>query len=492
MTIITEFYKIVQTYPNAIALRSDLEGAMTYKELNERSNFIAEEICKLENDATYIGILLNRSFDMVASMIGIMKTGCGYLPLDPTYPQERIDLMLRKSQTQLVLCNSDLSKKVSSYCDTILVESISGSQEKNIDFSKEDGFACAIFSSGSTGEPNGAMMSHSSLLNTLHWVIDYYKLNQFDVDLQVPSISYTSSVEDIFSTLLSGGTLILLDEKRILNARYLYNCMEKYKVTHFIMVPSLYREFLRVINSGCSLRFIILAGEPLSRQLMNIHFSKIPHIRLVMEYGMAETCATCFVKEIIDGSSYLNIGDPILNTGFTINDPDSDGVGELFVFGDGLFSGYCNNPGMTNEKIKIYNNIKYLKTGDYVQIKDGQLVFWGRKDKQIKVNGKRVNLSEVDCILQSFDEVDDSLTLPIVYEDRQIVVSFIKTATNNLDLGKYKYRLADKLPSQFIPAQIIAVASFVCLPNKKVDINSMKNIAAKLWRQENGNNVYLQ
>ena len=486
MTIITEFQKITLMYPNKIALRSDMEGILTYKELNERSNFIAKKICTLKQDSKYIGVFLNRSFDMIATLLGIMKAGCGYVPIDPTYPQERVNLMLYKSQVNVIVCNDENSKRLDDNYVKLIVGDDIGFSKENVDFSRENDIACVIFSSGSTGQPNGVMMSHRSLLNTLQWVIKYYHLGQYDVDLQVPSISYTSSVEDIFSTLLSGGTLIILDEKKLLNIRYLYNSIEKHQATHFIMVPSLYKELIRVMSMGYSLKFVILAGEPLTRQLIKTHFKKIPYVSLIMEYGMAETCATCFVNEIHNENCYLTIGNPIVNTGFAINAPDSDGIGELYVCGEGLFSGYCNDEKITSEKIKLENGIKYLKTGDYVQCKNNELVFWGRKDKQIKVNGKRVNLSEVDHILQSFNEIEESLTLPIKDQDTQVIVSFIKTDIT--DVEKYRQSILEKLPLEFVPDKIIKMDSFLYLPNKKIDITEMKKVATNIWRKDDGNN----
>lgn len=195
----------------------------------------------------------------------------------------------------------------------------------------------------------------------------------------------------------------MLDEKKMINARYLNMLSIKYKVTHFDMVPSLYKEYLSIVSKQSALRFVLLAGEPLSIELVREHFNKYPSVRLVNEYGMAETCSCSFVKEMMPTDTVVTIGSPITNITYKIVDPDEDGVGELYIAGNGLAKGYRGNEAYTIEKFIYLDNVRHLKTGDYVrEYGRGEIQFICRKDNQIKVNGKRINLQDIN---NSFDAI---------------------------------------------------------------------------------------
>ncbi len=475
MTIIKEFENIVMQHPNKTALISETEGYLSYQQLNEYSDYIACELLKNETTMKTVGVLLNRSFSLIAAMLGVMKAGMAYLPLDPSYPLERINLMLTISKTPKIICN-DLTKNIlDKYHDVLILKDKYDCSSRNINLCEATDIACILYTSGSTGIPNGVMMTHESILNTLTWAIKFYNLSIDDVDLQIPSCSFTSSVQDIFGTLLSGGTLVLLNENKMLNARYLKMISDKYQITHFDMVPSLYKEYLRVIKNESTLRFVLLAGEPLPLNLMKSHFERLPAVRLFNEYGMAETCSCCFVKEITSSDNIISIGKPISNIEYKIYDIDPDGVGELYVAGKGLALGYYNNSGYTDEKFVITDGIRYLKTGDFVRENEaGELIYVCRKDNQVKVNGKRVNMAEIDYILQNDENTFDSITTAIFYREKQLIVSFIKA---NKNASEYYFgMLKEKLPIHCVPDYIKFVDEFTYLPNKKIDIKRMKEM----------------
>lgn len=477
MTIISCFHQIVKNNPNNIALLSENEGQFTYAELDQRSNVIANHLIDQKSETDTVGILLGRSFDLVASMLGIMKAGFAYLPLDPSYPTERIATMLNSSNVKKIICTRNSMNAIEKLdlFDLIILEDELFPNDKYIDLSEEEKNACILYTSGSTGVPNGVMMTHVSILNTLKWAINFYKLTPEDVDLQIPSSSFTSSVQDIFSTLLSGGKLIMLNEVKILNSRYLNMLSSKYCVTHFDMVPSLYKEYLRTIKDGSTLRFVILAGEVLSISLARKHFERLPCVRLFNEYGMAETCSCCFVKEVTLADKYISIGKPIANMGYFISDTDQDGVGELYVSGKGLAKGYHKNPKYTNEKFTFLSDVRYLKTGDLVKEEEDQtLTYFCRNDNQVKVNGKRVNLTEIDYVLQSNDNVQDSITTTVQYREIQLIISFIKSGF--VDKSYFLNLLKEKVPAYCVPNYINIVEEFLYLPNKKINIKRMREM----------------
>ena len=480
MTIISEFVRGLSIYGNNTALVSEDEGELSYYELSQYSNYIAGKLLQYRGQVEIVGVLLNRSFSLVASLLGIMRTGMAYLPLDPRYPLERIELMLKQAKTNIVLCNKFTQQILNDNYKKILVDQSYIGNESDIVYCEESDMACILYTSGSTGLPNGVVMTHEAIGSTLNWFIDYYKLNEQDVDLQIPSCSYTSSVEDIFGTLLSGGKLVILNEERILNMRYLKMLSDKYHVTHFDMVPSLYKEYLRVIKTEGTLRFVLLAGEPLSYKIVKKHFEKIPSVRLVNEYGMAESCATCFVKEIAGVESLISIGNPISGMSYVIENIDAEGIGELLLSGKGLAAGYYNNNELTNKKFIIKDNVRYLKTGDYVKESDNaEVIYIGRKDNQIKINGKRVNLAEIYWVLQQSEDVIDSVTTSVFYKDKQLIVSFVRidiTGYNQEELVEF---IKKQLPIHYVPDYVKPVQEFLYLPNRKKNIKEMKKMFLK-------------
>lgn len=494
MTIISEFLKGLPKYGCNIALASEEEGEISYNQLANFSNFIAGKLIPYSGQVKVVGVLLERSFGFVASMLGIMRTGMAYLPLDPSYPVERIQLMLAQANTTVVLCSEFTKDMLDSSYRKILVSQLCGSKEPDIMHCEEKDMACVLYTSGSTGRPNGVVMTHEAIVNTLKWFVDFYSLNEHDVDMQIPSCSYTSSVEDIFTTLLSGGKLVILNEKKILNMRYLKMISDKYHVTHFDMVPSLYREYLRGIKNQGTLRFVLLAGEALSYKIIENHFKKLPSVRLINEYGMAESCATCFVKEISGIESIVSIGKPITNMDYKIDNIDSEGVGELLLCGKGLAAGYYNNSELTNEKFITKDKIRYLRTGDFVKVdENADVIYVGRKDNQIKVNGKRVNLAEIDFVLQRDDNVIDSVTTTVFYRDKQLIVSFILPDSNSRNTEEDYYQLINKhLPVQYVPNYINIVKEFLHLPNWKINLKEMKEMFIERLEKElmESDNVY--
>lgn len=473
MTICDRFQYFASKYPLHPALISESEGYMTYQELNDYSNSIATNLLCQHSESEAVGLYVQRSFSLIAGMLGIMKAGKAYVPLDPCYPVDYLAQMLEVSQVSCILCAPGTEFQLSEQYDCIplqrLEQKISADE---INLARRESAACILFTSGSTGLPNGVIMTHEAILNTLDWAIMFYHLSCEDVDLQIPSCSFTSSVQDIFSTLLSGGTLVMLDEKKMINARYLNMLSIKYKVTHFDMVPSLYKEYLSIVSKQSALRFVLLAGEPLSIELVREHFNKYPSVRLVNEYGMAETCSCSFVKEMMPTDTVVTIGSPITNITYKIVDPDEDGVGELYIAGNGLAKGYRGNEAYTIEKFIYLDNVRHLKTGDYVrEYGRGEIQFICRKDNQIKVNGKRINLQDIDAVLMQDKHVMDACTTVMSYHDRQLIVSFIKATIHETDY--FSELLKKRLPVHALPNYIKVVDSFLYLPNKKRNIKEM-------------------
>lgn len=475
MTLISRFKDIANKYGQRVALYSE-EGQLTYYELNQKANAVAGLLMRKESGSNVIGIQMKRSFSFFVAVLGVLKSGRAYVPIDPTYPQERIDQMISGAKIDTVICESKPNNTNNvRYIELNREELLS---ESDIDMSLIDDLACVLFTSGSTGSPNGVMITHRSILNTVLWVIDYYALTPDDVELQVASISYTSALQDIFSTLLSGGSLVLPAEERMLNSRYLNMLTQKFQVTHFDIVPTLYNVFLDSVNKGNSLRYVLVAGEKLQRTLVKKHFAILPGVRLINEYGMAETSSCCTAKEILSPDDEITIGTPIYNTAYLIEDDDNTSYGELLIAGEGLAKGYYENDKLTEQKFVSINKARYFKTGDIVYKNEiGDLVYVGRKDKQVKINGRRVNLDEVDVQLQSCEMVTDSLTLQVEFREKLLIVSFLIAL--NIDIRLLRDKLQEKLPRHMVPTYFELIKAFPLLPNGKKNVKEMKNMFIK-------------
>ena len=476
MTIVDKFCGTVALYPNKAALKSEAEGSLTYCELDKYSNYIARRVLsEYSGGDGIVGICLDRSFMMIASMLGVLKAGKSYLPLDPNYPSERLQLMLSKSSVKFIICADDTAHLFGDSYAKLLIRNREYINEPPTISIDPHSLAYIQYTSGSTGSPNGVMVTHHSILNTLVWRINYYGLNQFDSNLQIPSFSFASSVEDIFCTLLSGGTLILIKSKDLLNTRLIRHLVEKHAVTHLLMVPSLFKEVLKELGGIESLRFVVVAGEKLQHKLVDEHYVALPQTVLYNEYGMTETSVACMVCRIGKGDESIFIGNTIDNMDSLIYDPDEDGIGELYISGHGLSIGYHNDAEATQYRFVFIDAVRYFKTGDFVKLSaDGNLQFIGRRDNQMKINGQRVDFSEIDYVLQQDGLVSESITCCIDYRNKESIVSFIKTSSNNYDY--FSDLLKKRLPKYYVPDYIKLKKEFTYLPNKKIDVKGMKDL----------------
>lgn len=492
MTIISEFLKVVNENPHKISLISEQEGELTYEELNHYANYVSALILEYKPKNKIIGICMNRSFKMVASILGVLKIGYAYMPIDPSYPEERIFYTLAKSDLDLLLCDIESNEKISRKIKKIIVSDYIRNKfcaYGNCSNSSDSELAYVQYTSGSTGNPRGVLITNHAIMNTLNWRINYYNLSSTDIVLQVPSYAFASSVEDIFSTLLSGGTLVIIKAKDLTNIKYLKFLIVKYSVTHFLMIPTLYKEIVKELYDCTSLRFVVIAGEQFNRGLIQKHYEVLPHVKLFNEYGMTETSVACIACQIDANDSANILGTFITNMKPLLMNLDEDSIGELYVSGAGLAQGYHNDQVANDEKFVMINNTRYFITGDYVQkTSNDNYMFIGRKDNQIKVNGQRVNFSEIDYALQKLIGIKDSITTFVEMENKKRIISFIITDAKNCNSISIKNELAKKLPKFYLPDFISILNEFEHLPNKKINLKSMKEKYMNEWNDTMLNN----
>ena len=449
--------------------------AVTYKELNERSNQLAWFLIKkgVQPD-TIVGLMVERSVEMIIGVLGILKAGGGYMPMDPDYPQERIDFMLIDSNAKILVTATGLSEKLEKLSivnyQLLMVNEMPPNRRRlnippkeansinnyqliinNLQL-KSLNLAYIIYTSGSTGKPKGVMVQHSSLVNRLFWLKEKYRLDETDVILQKTVLTFDVSACEIFRGLTIGAQLFLLAQRREKDPNFLIKSIGKYGITIVEFVPSMLNEFLDWLDTPdklkCtnSLRWAIVGAEVVSPALVK-NFKKILNAnnrcsaRLINSYGPTEATVDVTHFDCTDNNDFetIPIGKPIANTSiFILNLQNLSqfmpmGVaGELCVSGMSLARGYLNNPELTAEKFclrrpggSFYKNrpldprknflfphSPIYHTGDLARwLSDGNIQFLGRIDRQVKVRGFRIECGEIESQLMRHEDIKEAVIL---------------------------------------------------------------------------------
>ncbi|MEH1828470.1 MAG: amino acid adenylation domain-containing protein [Nostoc sp.] len=359
------FEQQVQLTPDSLALISQSEE-LTYRQLNHRVNQLAHYLQKQGvTKETLVALCLERSVDMVMGILAILKAGGAYIPLDPSYPVERLNFMLSDSQASVLISHQEILEKLSlsadkTVCLDIHKDEISlESKENPISKSQADNLAYIIYTSGSTGTPKGVLGTHRGTVNGLHWLWKTYPFTQGEVCCQKTAISFVDSVWEIFAPLLQGIPTVIISNTTVLDAQLFIDALAHYKVTRIILVTSLLRLILdnysHLINKLSLLKLWITSGESLSIKLVKTFRELMPFAKLINLYGSSEVSANATYYDtsfLPDGAKSVLIGRPIDNTQVCVLNRDLQPtpigvVGELYIGGNGLAKGYLNRPELT-------------------------------------------------------------------------------------------------------------------------------------------------
>jgi bacitracin synthase 3 len=392
------------------------ESKLTYAELDRDANRLAKFLREGLGVGTgdLVGLIVGRSERMIVAVLGIMKAGAGYVPINPRHPWETVDYMLRNAGIRTALVNSDTAASAAGFQGELCVLDVefpglpaySGGVTAGVG---SGDVAYVIYTSGSTGRPKGVAVEHRAIVNTIQWRNEYYGMDERDVTLQMPSYAFDSSVVDIFSCLTSGGKLVIPDEDLRLDAQYLRNVIQLHGVTRCIVTPSYYTLLNRELQGAAGIRSITVAGENVTLDLVKDHHRHLPGVRLINEYGPTENAVCSTACELTATSAQVHIGTPIANTQVFVLDAELRPVplevpGEIYLAGAGLARGYVNQPALTAERFLLSSIAEFpgrmYKTGDWARWReDGTLEFLGRVDNQVKVRGFRIELSEIEQVL---------------------------------------------------------------------------------------------
>ena len=446
-----------------------------------------------KSEKSVIAVICERSAEMYAAIYGIIRGGNAYLPIDPNYPQERIDYILENSGAKAVAVQGKfchLAGKVPFIDMTEFIE--------NPESSPIEGYGCAatpedtayvIYTSGSTGAPKGAKVSHKSAVNRILWMHDKYPMEESSVILQKTPYTFDVSVWELFWWGLCGGCLAASRPgEHFLPAKILEET-EKNKVTHIHFVPSVFELFLNYLEAHndeaqkfYSVRYVFLSGEALSAELIQRFYRLFDCSKVTLHnlYGPTECAVDVTYYDCTPtDTDPVPIGKPIYNTQMHILDkylkPVPIGVkGEICIAGDGVGQGYINNPELTQEKFidNPFGEGKLYRTGDNGYWReDGNIVFCGRSDFQVKINGQRIELGEIEAVINTINGIDSSV---VIVNEKDILTAFY-TGKNNREKA-IRERCAEMLPYYMIPGAIAHIESLPLNQNGKLDRKKLGGI----------------
>jgi amino acid adenylation domain-containing protein len=482
--------------PDRIAL--SFNGArLTYSELNTRANMLAHYLRRRGIGAeSIVGICLQRSVEMIVSLLGVLKAGGAYLPLDPQYPQEHLGFMVEDAGASLLLTRESPGERLSAagtkvvYLERI-VEDLSAESVENPQVeTTSDNLAYVIYTSGSTGRPKAVMMPHGPLVNLLQYQMERSaEICHSPRTLQFASLSFDVSFQEIFSTLCAGGELLLIgeDERRDICAllRLLRAAQVERLFLPFIALQHLAEVSAQESLPPESLREVVTAGEQLKiTHYLKSMFEKLEGCALDNHYGPSEShVASAFRLEGAAGCwpELPPIGRPIANTQLYALDEEMQLVplgvtGELFIGGGSLSRGYLSRADATAEKFIPHPfsrrpGARLYRTGDVVRrLPDGNLEFLGRNDEQVKVRGYRIEPGEVEAALAAHPAVGESVVQvqPDSLGERRLV-AYVAGAGPELSVGELREFLGGKLPDYMLPSVFVLMDRFPLTPSGKVN-----------------------
>jgi len=480
--------------PKSIAVT--YEGkSITYNELNSKANKLANYLRDHGAKPNHlVGIALERSVEMVVCILGILKSGSAYLPLDPNYPEDRISYMLHDSQASLLLMDhKSIHNKPSSYfgktikINPILNENLLSTKNPE-PLSLYSDLAYVIYTSGTTGNPKGVAVSHRSTCNHMIWMQKEYAFTAKDIFLQKTPFSFDASIWEFFIPLFIGAKLVIAPNDAHASPDQLIQLIIKNKISILQLVPTMLKELISTpaFNSCSTLKHIFSGGEALLPETIKLFFKKNPYNRMLHNlYGPTETTiqvvtATCSKKDA--ENNICRIGKPIFNSKMYILDSKMQMVpagitGELYIGGDVLAVGYLNNPEFTNKKF-LPNPFskdphdKLYKTGDLVKwLFNGQIEYLGRSDNQLKIRGFRIEINEIESHLIKIKAIHQCIVVPEPNLDDSMSLSAYLVIANNSKITAKDIRgfLNKKIPEYMIPNRFFVVDKLLTTPSGKID-----------------------
>jgi amino acid adenylation domain-containing protein/non-ribosomal peptide synthase protein (TIGR01720 family) len=464
------------------------EQRLSYRELNERANRLAQRLRRYGvGPESLVGVLLNRSAEMVTALLGVLKTGAAYVPLDPSYPEERLRFMLEDARAQVLLTQDALREQLPWYQGNVLCidSDPGGDYDEAATFSTPvagpNNLAYVIYTSGSSGKPKGVAVTHSAVVNLLWHMSREPGLSARDTLLAVTTLSFDIAALEIYLPLIVGAQLVIVSRETVADGSLLSDTLERFDVTAMQATPTTWRLLIESGWKGSSELKVLCGGEALSRDLAEQllqHGGEIWNV-----YGPTETTIWSTVQPVRNNTRTITIGRPISNTRVFILDErgrpvPTGAAGELFIGGDGLARGYLNRPALTAEKFvpDPFSNepgARLYRTGDSARwLSNGEIEYLGRLDQQVKMRGFRIELGEIETALNRHSSVGSSVV--VLHGDQngdKHLVAYLVPANGGAapGLSELRLHLAGQLPDYMIPSAFVPLQQLPLTPNGKID-----------------------
>ncbi|MCP4216967.1 MAG: amino acid adenylation domain-containing protein, partial [bacterium] len=480
-TIRQLFEEQVERTPEDVAVEFEGEG-VTYRQLNGKANQLANSLRKKGLQADQIvGLMIKRSPEMLAGLMGILKAGGGYLPLVPDYPVQKLMFMLEDSDSEFLVTQQEFVEKLPFTGDLFIVDRTY--PDENLPNPSSAGtpanLAYVIYTSGTTGTPKGVMLENRTVVNFFKGMTDIIDFTPGKTILAVTTISFDIFVLENLIPLTHGLKIIMTREEAQRNPELLSELIFKNNIDILQMTPSRMQLLLTEASSMLSLKLleiIMIGGEAFPESLFRELSRKTP-ARIYNMYGPTETTVWSTVKELT-GKNEIDIGKPIANTQIYILNrnmtPQPVGVpGELCIAGDGVARGYRKRPELTEEKFianPFIPDTRMYRTGDLAKwLPDGNIEFIGRVDYQVKIRGFRVELGEIETGLLAHKDIKEAVVIDKEDENQQKYLGAYVVARKEIKPKEVREFLAGKLPEYMVPSYIIQVEKFPLTPSGKVN-----------------------
>jgi amino acid adenylation domain-containing protein/non-ribosomal peptide synthase protein (TIGR01720 family) len=463
---------------------------VTYAELDRTSSRLARHLVRggLQPGAT-VGVHLPRSLDLVVALLGILKAGAAYVPLDPAYPRAHLLTLIEDTAIATIVTDSELADAMAEVADVVVIDRQEPDDPSTaLPSVSADDLAYVIHTSGSTGRPKGVMVAHGTLAaSTMARPAHYGQpVGRF---LLLSSYAFDSSVAGIFWTLTTGGALVLPEPNLERDVDALLALAAREQITHTLALPTLYQVLVEHAGRGqlASLRVAIVAGEACPAGVLASHRATVGHAELHNEYGPTEATVWCTVHraDARDEDRALPIGRPIAGSQIHLLDPYGHRVplgfaGELCVGGAGVTLGYFGRPDLTAERfltIPLDGQAQRIyRTGDLAAYaSDGTLIFLGRTDQQLKIRGHRIESGAIEAQLRAHPDVVEAAAVarPLAGRSGAQLVGYVVPSGPGFDPRAVSESLRGELPEYMVPDVLIPIDALPLLPNGKLDVASL-------------------
>ncbi|CAC9975505.1 non-ribosomal peptide synthetase [Flavobacterium panici] len=463
------------------------EERLSYRDLDERSDLWASHLIDSGVAAgSIVGLIMTRSSEMITAILAVMKAEAAYVPINPTQPVSRTAHMLEECGCVFVISNLEKQSDELDGYTYLSVENLDSEQiirsleKKTLPKVNSQSLAYVIYTSGSTGNPKGVMVEHESVTNLINHEREFLAIEASDKILQFSPYYFDVSVEQIWLSLTTGASLVLIDSVVLTDQDLFAAYLETHSVTHLNVTPS----FLESLSLPAlpNLKRIVVSGEECKLGLARRYNEDYDFYN---EYGPTETTVISISQkltpEALKGDK-VSIGRPVANTQVYVLDAQMNllpiGVkGELYIGGKGLSKGYLNRLDLTQERFveNPFGTGLLYKTGDLARwFSDGTIDYLGRNDNQIKLRGYRIELGEIESQLEAIDTVNQVLVIAHGSDDNKQLIAYL-SGSEQLESAKIKSILSAKLPDYMIPAAYIWLDSFPVTANGKVDKRALPN-----------------